>query len=402
MGEGRGAGAGLSDLDHALQAARNGDLTAARALLEVPESDLSDPELLAALNHLNQAMRLGPFGDRPVEADQAFDRADPVLRGEASLSRFLRTVARFYKGASLLHQGDGHGATRLLQESAEELQQFAFTSPELERLAHRAQIAFFVAELRRSLNGNDMPAARAWMDRVTDAQERLLATLDPEDDTDADAYLEIYGTALEFSTSLAFLEVQAFSFDTAARLLRQGSDAARQTPDLLSRRPSGTLPSLVAALLHMRTALEKIVPAARRITSGRSPSGRETLSDLEEALDEIHESQGHARAGLEQGKGYVSMAERLKTLCVNLIESGRVRKGDWGRVGGPIAAIVFGVLVVLVATVAKPTGLNAGLLYSSCLVVALVAGFGFGALRFRPLLQMQSDLLKQWSEGDDA
>ena len=98
-------------------------------------------------------------------------------------------------------------------------------------------------------------------------------------------------------------------------------------------------------------------------------------------------SDSAAKAGV-QAASMVRMCTQLSERANNLERLAKPSKKDFGVFSGLIASALFLPLFLVVSwsNAAFSIGLNPTTLITSCLVLALIAGFGFGALRFKDLI----------------
>jgi hypothetical protein len=99
-------------------------------------------------------------------------------------------------------------------------------------------------------------------------------------------------------------------------------------------------------------------------------------------------AQAHAAAAGPDALGVLRNLEQLMQRIDNLERLARPRRSDFGLYAGLISAALFLPLFGVAAWVRKQYGLDIGgaQLFSSMLGLALIGGFGYGALRFRHFL----------------
>jgi hypothetical protein len=85
---------------------------------------------------------------------------------------------------------------------------------------------------------------------------------------------------------------------------------------------------------------------------------------------------------------YLRSCDLLDDQLDNLERLAKPKRSDFGKFGGIIACVTFAPLLALFAIVNKlfSLGVDGALVVWTCTVLALIAGFGYGALKFRPLL----------------
>jgi hypothetical protein len=77
---------------------------------------------------------------------------------------------------------------------------------------------------------------------------------------------------------------------------------------------------------------------------------------------------------------------------------GKVQKNDFGRMSGLIALSALILQVIIFHLTIRPTGNAAISFFLGEIVVSLIAGYGYEALKFKPLLKIYSDSISKKSD----
>ena len=88
------------------------------------------------------------------------------------------------------------------------------------------------------------------------------------------------------------------------------------------------------------------------------------------------------------------MTTQLDRLQEKFWEIGKVKKKDFGKFGGIISFVVLVIQILIVHFTAHPTGTVALLFFLGEIIISLIVGFGFEAIKFKPLLSLYSEALK--------
>lgn len=112
------------------------------------------------------------------------------------------------------------------------------------------------------------------------------------------------------------------------------------------------------------------------------------LMELQKLRNKVQRARESATKAGPAAVAMVRYCELITNQIKNLERLGRPTKKDFGAYSGLVAAGIFIILLPLVAWVNANfnVGINAKNLITSCIVLALIAGFGFGALRFKTLI----------------
>jgi hypothetical protein len=388
-------------MDAAIQLAKAGQLQAARTLLSVPAS-VTDQDLLAALQALAEGLTLFRQ-DRHQDAAQHLAVAAAILKAstDVEVAFVIEMVKNLSDGIARLAYGDAHGAMALLDLGAEQTRRLAFFYPELENIAVKAKALSYLAIARAFVILGDLGQARQWFAKADQEHSRFLELLQNEANADPLHFAAVYCTRLELALLMFRVDLEGLDLESAERFLRDSVHDQANLERHLQNAPDTLNSRVMRAVAAVMKAAHKLLPVAGKVIANRRVLARADVADLKTVDDLLFEARELAIEGGQLGAGYLYMITQLQRFRLNLLKVGSVTTADFGRLGGPVTA---GTLVVLVTTIHltfAPSGILALGFFFGSLVVSLVAGFGYGALRFKPLLELIRKEIRR-AEGDKA
>jgi hypothetical protein len=382
----------------ALSALRGGEPGPARVFLDLPEST-DDATITNTMINLAQAFEL-LSGPEPIAAHDRLGHAMEVLQqsGNAPFKTFVGLLANFVHGLNLLRSGDAHGALRFLTFSAQEIDHLKFYLPELATMALSIQATGHLAAARIHLSTGNIALAEQCLGRARAVYDEMLAGLDPANRGNAIAFAEIFGTRIE--VGILFIGEDLRAMDVTAlghRLASMQGDAAQVSPwlDRLQAGPIAKVLQSYVLLVSVYAAFHRTLEA---LLVHRRPLTRDEVESLIGAGERIMDARKLAQEAADRGQAILYTIDQLARQQRNLLQWGRTATQDFGRFSGPVSLGALIVLILVVHFTAQPTGSAALLSFFGCMIAALVAGFGYGALRFKPLLKLFSDAISQASK----
>lgn len=184
-------------------------------------------------------------------------------------------------------------------------------------------------------------------------------------------------------------ELQLYEFDRIAQNTKLVRKATRAREALVAAKDFSEPVRIAANLSEILELLTEVVQGLaqimKKVFESRITPERLELGELRQKLQRARDFA--SKAG-PQGAVFIRFSEQLANQTKNLERLVRPTKKDFGIYSGLVAAGVF-VLVLLVTAWTNSAfglGLVAERLITTNLVLALIAGFGFGAVKFRNLI----------------
>jgi hypothetical protein len=378
-------------LDAAIILAQNNDLDGARIALGISDKITND-QLVEGLIAINNGIEL-IAQQKTAEASIQFNIAQPLIElcndEEAKIA--ITILNQMALAQTELFSGNAHKATELLNINSVFIEKVSFFMPEFKILAYSIKAGSLVALARSFLNGSDIASAEKAFGELRRVHDELLSQLDPDSIDHNLSYVEVYGTRLE----LAFLFISSFdlpSLDLKSwkhRLLLTKKDS-----ELLQEKskeiPNGPIKILADQYPIIYSVLDILHISLDISLNQKRPFRKEEAQDLVSVGETLFSVKQELEKSGERGRGILYMISVIDKLHQNLLEIGKVVSKDFGKFSGVITLISFVLLIFLLHLTIKPSGYYGLLYYLGSLTVALIVGFGYGALKFQPLIKIFS------------
>ncbi|WP_456403594.1 hypothetical protein [Hydrogenimonas sp.] len=391
---------GRRGIDEALVAARNNDIDGARKALGISET-FSDEEVIDALISVEKGLELFS-NQRFTDALGYLKRALPVIEASHNEGErfFLSIITQLAEGMSALFNGDAHQAARLLNISSDAIERISFFNPDFKIASLNYKAVGLMASARAYLNAGDITAAERIFGEVRSVNDELLKLFDPEEKRDNPMLAEVYGIRLELDLLyIIMMDIPALDLDMWKKRLEITKNDVAFIEKNLDKIPENSLKEILKLYMILYDALEKLHHSLEVAIVRRRPFEKDEIDDLVRVDTKLFKAKRQAQKYGEMGRGMVTSIDLLRRLQRNILPLARVTQDDGRkRVSGLISFAAFVVLIVVMHFTAQPTGYTGVLYYSGALVLSLITGFGYGALKFQPMLNNITDAMKRSPE----
>lgn len=392
-----------SPLFDALVRLKEGDRDGAREQLGITAEAAAELDWVNRMMALEEGLRFLQRGNH----SKAFPRlreAVPLVEAvpDADAKLLIPLLADEAEGVSCLLNGDAHRAARLLQGGEELLRRTSFFMPGLEKELLRCRATGELALARIQINLGDLTEAEQVMGRVYAAHRELLSRLDRNNPNDHGYFLEVHATPIEFSLLLMRIDLEALDFDALDRRLSFVREHMAEFQESVSRVEEGMVRAVTEIMQILHDVFSIFARVGRRALIDRQPLAEGDLRALGLVAKSLFSAEKKAHAAGERGRMYLYSINQLKRLQRNLLDVGKVQSTDFGRLSGVISLVALIILVVVIHLTVRPTGSAAIMFFIGELILALIVGFGFEALRFRPLLSLYAEVAGAGSRKSKA
>lgn len=390
-------------VDAAIAAAKRADLPAVRTLLQIPSSAAADAQVLDALIALSEGLALFQQ-DRATEASRMLQRANAVLRQstDPELQVAISLVNDLATGISMLIGGDAVGAHSLLNISAERLNTLAFFNPVFFRVALKSKALSHIALSRAAINVGNLSQAEHWIGQSDQVHDELLRSIHESDPERSTWLTPILATRLEVAITFARVDYESLDLEAAKKRLDAAQTYAVELSKQINDYPQPLTKQLLLLVSELYSAFVRLHPVMVTVLVNRNALSSSDIKELAEIDKSLFQMRQIAQASGDQGAVYLYTINQFARITHNLLSFGAVTKSDFGRFAGLISLGSLTILLVVTHFTIQPTGWSAAGYFLGDLVISLIVGFGYGALKFRPLLTLISDALKPRSENDST
>ena len=388
-----------SPLIEALSLLKIGDIKIARMKLGLPLNLLTDEEFIQGMISLEQGVNLFKQGKQP-EAVEHFQKVLPIINNstDEETKVFVNIMSNFAEGISRLLKGDAYGALPFLDISADAIERLSFFLPGLDKVTFSLKATSYIALARANLNAGDITSAESWIGKAYGEYEQLFALLDPENKEDIPGFVEIYTSRIEVANLFAFLDIQSLDLDNMEQHLKTVSEDVSKLEHFVEKIQPGPFQKVARTILILHSVLKDLYSIESDLVFGRSPVNKNRIEKLQRVAQDLFKAKEIAEKAGERGKGILYPINQLSKIRQNLLKIGKIGKEEFGRFAGIVSLCSLIVLIIVVHLTIRPSGFTALLYFLGQLILSLIVGFGYGAIRFRPLLKLYSEALKTKDE----
>ncbi len=377
----------------AIASVQQGDVQQARIVLDIPEN-FTDQQIEEGLFNLEKGRGLF-LNQRHVEALPYFQAASPVVKAskDEAGKKIFQILIKFTEGLSYLFKGNAHKATELLNVSSDDIDKMSFYIPEFKIAAFSFKAASLIALGRSHLNSADINSAEKVFGEARDVHDELLKCLDPSQSEHLLGYAEVYGTRVE----LAFLficlkDIPTLDLSNWKKRLNLSKTDIEMLIKYNNNCPQGQIKELLNLLPKIFTVFETLQNAMELAINSRRSFTKNELKELINIDTNIFEINHELQKSGDRGRGFISQLDLLRRLQKNVIQIAKIStKKDFGRFNGIISFCSFVTLVFVFKMAAGPANNINFFYYFSAFILSLITGFGYGALKFQPLLKLLAE-----------
>ena len=378
-----------SSLLKAVDFVKMGDTKSARNILGIKDKNISDSDIVDSLMSFQKGYKYLLSGHHS-KAFKPLRKSLPMINNSTdSEAQFITALlADFSEGISRLFSGDAVGAYNLLNFSAESFERVSFFLPDFAKAALSTKAAANVAIAKRYLSIGDIGAAESLSGAIQQIYSELIAKLDEGDENDLIFFVESNAVQIEFVYMMATFDLSVINFDIAEKRLISGEKLYSDLIQLLPKLKNTPFKLVVEIDCTLYSAVKKIVKLGKKVIDEKAFLQEAEIAELREIDYSLFNARALAHKAQDRGKGYLFTINQLSRFQERLLILGKIRKRDFINISGPISLISFIILLFSVHLTIHPSGYEAIPYFIGELIVSLIVGFGYGALRFIPLIRL--------------
>ncbi len=383
----------VEKLDSAFELVRKKEYVEAKAILSLPD-ELSGTELDSMTKSLSKGFELVIDG-MLIEALKHLNDGWDILRcsTDTELVLFVRRDIEYYEGLLLLSKGEANRAIDIFERSADEIEDLAIQYPDLVPLAIYRRAIVYIAEGRAAMSSYDIDLAESKLGQALNQIEKFEESIDVNDPDYHMNMAEIYDFRVGFQTIFASYNLSLLNLDNAEARLNLVQPYISPMEELLTKIKSGSIKYLYEVdLLFYRTVCD-LHTIYKHMIVERSPLNEDLIDKFTVVRDNLEKARELAIKAGTRGKMLVRSIESLQILRNNLFASAKPHRGEFGRFSGLISLISIIALLIIIHLTIQPAGVNATVIFLGAMIVSLVVGFGYGAIRFSSLLSIYSKVV---------
>jgi tetratricopeptide (TPR) repeat protein len=392
-----------SPIFKAVDFVKKGDAKNARNILGIKDKNILDSDIVDSLMSFQKGHNYLLSGHHS-KAYEPLRRALPIINKSIdSEAQFITALlADFSEGIAKLFSGDAIGAYNLLNYSAESFEKASFFIPDFNKVALSTKAAAHIALARTYLNMGEIDKAESLSGAIQQIYSELILRLDEEDENDLIFLVEANAVQLEFITMMSTLDLNVIDFDAAEKRLIAGKTIYEKLIPLLPKLKDSPIKLVVEIDLSLYSALQRIVKIGKKVIEEKDFLQEEEIAELKEVDYSLFNARSLSYKAQDRGKGYIFTINQLSRFQERLLVLGRIQKKDFINISGPISLISFIILLFSVHLTIRPSGYEAIPYFLGELIISLIVGFGYGALKFIPLIKLLSNATERKKDKIDT
>ncbi len=379
----------------ALKSLKEKDILTSKNLMGINSDQLDDRDFVEAMRSLENGLTLLAKGHHP-QASEPLRKALPILNlsSNEEMKFLVSIMADFSDGISKLFAGDAHSAATLLNLSTEAIERLTFFIPGFEKVALSCKAASQIAVSRTLLNSGNLPEAEAIFGKVEIIYRELRELLDESNKDDIPFLAETLSSKIEFSILLMSFDLTVLDFDSMKNRLDAAKTNYTELLKILPNFADTPIKTVLEVICILFSVYKVLAEIGNKIICERKPL---TIKDIEKLIEvdkKLFEAHQKANISGERGRPLIFSISQLNKLQERFLEIGKIKKKDFGKYGGFISLGALIIQVLIVHFTIHPAGTEALLFFLGEIIVSLIVGFGFEAIKFKPLLSLYSEAIK--------
>ncbi len=385
-----------SPIIKAIKYIQDGDISSAKQEMELQDSSISDDDFLEAMRNLEKGIDYILSGQHQYAYKYfrtflqiAGHKADPFT------TSLITILANFCEGTDRLLKGDAHKACELLNISHDDMDKISFLMPDFKKDSLSMKAVSLIAVARTYLDIGDIDEAKIYLGKMKQVHSELLAMLDENRDEDLAYLVEIYGIDLEISLLFSRLDLDVLDFQSLKHRLSYSKNSHKKLGELLTNYPSNQIKTVYQISLILYSVFELFCRVGEKIIGQGSYLNKKELLELDDTYRKLADALNMANEAGERGRRYLFMINQLRRLQTRLLHLGQHKsRKDFGIFSGIIFFIAFIATHFAIYFTVSPSGADSFLFFAGELILGLIVGFGYGAIKFIPLLSVFARIIK--------
>lgn len=383
-----------SPLFKAIRFAKLGDTKKARQVLGIRDEQITDKQIMESLISFQQGYDLITSGQHSKAFVPLKKSLFLIEKSNDPEARFIvNLLTDFAEGIAKLFSGDAVGAYNQLNISAEAFEKVSFFLPNFVKYALSTKAAAHVALARQNINIGDLEKAESLTGAISQIYSDLIPRLDENNGEDLILFAEANGTQLEVFILFSTIDLSAIDFDSAEKRLNAANQFYEKSKFYLPKLKDTPIKLVFEIDLIIYNALKSIVKIGKSIIYEKAYLDEEEIRELREVDVDLFKARTLAHKAQERGRGYFYTINQLSRFQERLLMIGKIQKKDIISISGAISLASFLLLLFSVHFTIRPSGYEAIPYFLGEIIISLVVGFGYGALKFIPLIRLVSEAI---------
>lgn len=386
----------------AIDFAKIGDTQSIRSTLGIEDQSVSDSDIIQSLMLFEKGQKLLLSGHHS-KAVEPLRKSLPILKksSDSDAQFIVELLADFSEGIARLFSGDAAGAYELLNFSADSFERISFFFPDFKKAALSTKAAAHIALVRRYLSIGNIEKAESLSGAIQQIYSDLIIELDENNEKDQMFLAEANGIQLEFVNMMATFDLSVINFDAAEKRLKAGETLNNNLISLLPKLKDSPIKLVLQIDCYIYSALNKVIRIGKKVIEEKAFLQETEIIELQEIDSSMFAARSLAHKAQDRGEGYIFAINQLSLFQERLLVIGKMQKKDFFNISGLITLFSFIILLFAVHLTVHPSGYEAIPYFIGELILSLVVGFGYGALKFIPLIKLFSKAIENKKDKID-
>ena len=359
----------------------------ARSLLNIPESKLNLTDFISQITDIDTGFKL-LSKHRIIEAATHFERGYNLIElSSDSEAKFVITLLiEFAYGIQHLHNGNPYDALHTFEKISTTAKEMSFLDSNLERFALSSKAAACIALSKIYMGTGNYDEVRRWQSEAEIVYEELYELLDEKDSNDIVYFIEIFSFKIEVATFWIYANLQILNIDEVKRIICSRSDTFTKFKKYIQQQQqtreidnmAHVIKDIYNCYIELSSVFEDTIYKQKMMTKenvAKLKSITQSISEIKELL---------SKCG-QRGLNFSWFIKNLEDLTKNILTLNYKYRKNFGTLSGLITGTAFIIIVLILKLLFNLELNNTNLI--SILFFSLIVGFGYGALRFLPLIK---------------
>ena len=193
---------------------------------------------------------------------------------------------------------------------------------------------------------------------------------------------------------MTVLDLNILNFDFAEKRIVTGEKLHADLINLLPKHKDVVGKIVIELDCSLYSSIKTIIKLAKKVIYEKSFLQEAEIAELKEVDDNLFKARALAYKAKERGKGYLFNINQLTQFQERLLILGKIKKRDFINISGLVSLFAFIILLFSVHLTFHPSGEGAIFYFIGEIIISIIIGFGYGALRFIPLIRLLTNAIE--------
>lgn len=382
-------------VNEATELIRQGKIKDAKVRLSVPDVALEDQDFCNQLIELEHGFRLWR-SQRHGEAAPHFAQATKLISVIVNheTKAILQFISSTSHGIFALNTGDTTTALKNLEAANSYVKPLTVNHPDFILLSWGVQSAAYASLAQFHASRGEFGNVEKIYGRISVLYSDIKGYLERHEIKEPEPYAEIYGVLLEFHLVISYHEIMLLNFQNAKMRLNSAKNDATKFREYLEKLGDNAFKTVCESISILYDIFIILCDASEHLMEQKNEPTKELIASLENLPDMFFQAKDAALKSGPRAENLVNYIRNLQIYSDGITRMAKPRKKPAIEIGSIIFLLSFIILVTFTQYVIQPSDSTMIIYLVSIFFVSLIGGFGYGALRFLPLLNQYQKLLE--------